>query len=42
MCACRLTNVHELPTDRLVQLFGLPVEMHGTDGVPTRVIAPVG
>ena len=36
-----LCNLDELPTDRPVQLIGLPLRMHGTDGAPARVIAIV-
>jgi kynurenine formamidase len=36
-----LANLHELPTDRPVQLIGLPIRMYGTDGAPARVIARV-
>ena len=36
-----LANLHELPTDRPVELIGLPLRMVGTDGAPARVIALV-
>jgi arylformamidase len=36
-----LCNLHLLPTDRPVQLIGLPLKMEGTDGAPARVIAIV-
>ena len=36
-----LCNLHLLPTDRPLQLIGLPLKMEGTYGAPARVIAIV-
>lgn len=36
-----LANLDKLPTERHVQLIGLPLPMTGTDGAPARVIAMV-